>query len=45
MKTATAVHRKQRQATLRDQWVEASSMLNSTPPIGAPKAACTLVNF
>ena len=36
---ATAEARKQRQATLRDQWVQASSMLNSTPPTGAPKAA------
>jgi hypothetical protein len=37
--TATVVHTKQRTATLRDQCVHASSMLNSTPPMGAPKAA------
>lgn len=36
----TAEARKQRQATLRDQWVQASSMENNTPPTGAPKAAC-----
>ena len=40
MHTATVVHTKQRTATLRDQCVHASSMLNSTPPMGAPKAAC-----
>ena len=39
--TATVVHTKQRTATLRDQCVHASSMLNSTPPMGAPNAACT----
>ena len=38
--TETVVHKKQRQATFRDQCVEASSMLKRTPPIGAPKAAC-----
>ena len=37
--TATVVHTKQRTATLRDQCVHASSMLNSTPPMGAPNAA------
>ncbi len=41
MKTAVVVQMKQRQATLRDQCVEASSRLNRTPPMGAPKAACT----
>ena len=40
VKTATVVQTKQRQATLRDQCVDASSMLNSTPPMGAPNAAC-----
>lgn len=30
---------KQRQAVLRDQKLQASSMENSTPPMGAPKAA------
>ena len=40
MHTATVVHTKQRTATLRDQCVHASSMLNSTPPMGAPNAAC-----
>ena len=39
-KVETAEARKQRQATLRDQWVHASSIENSTPPTGAPKAAC-----
>jgi len=28
--------------TLRDQWVQASSIENSTPPMGAPKAACAI---
>jgi len=39
----TAEARKQRQATLRDQWVQASSMENKTPPTGTPKAACAYV--
>jgi hypothetical protein len=38
--TADAVAaKKQRQPTLRLQWVLASSIAKSTPPIGAPKAA------
>ena len=40
-KVATAEAKKQRQATLRDQCVQASSIEKSTPPTGAPKAACT----
>ena len=45
MNTAVVVQMKQRQATLRDQCVDASSRLNRTPPMGAPKAACTRARF
>ena len=41
VKTAVVEHTKQRQATLRDQCVVASSSENSTPPMGAPNAACS----
>ena len=40
VKAATAAHRKQRHATLRDQYEHASSIENRTPPMGAPNAAC-----
>jgi hypothetical protein len=43
--TATVVHTKQRQATLRLQCVQASSIEKRTPPMGAPNAACTITQL
>ena len=40
MKTASEAEMKARHATRRFQWLHASSMLNSTPPMGAPNADC-----
>lgn len=45
VKTATAVQMKQRQPVLRVQCVHISSSANSTPPMGAPKAACITINI